>query len=126
MLSDSNLHTDIAVKDIENAREFYGSTLGLKEIKRDKRGDTFYKSGDSYIKIYQSSSAGTNQATYMSWQVGDVGSIVTDLKSKGVMFEQYDIPGVTRNGDIHVMGDEQAAWFKDPDGNILCVSNDNF
>ncbi len=49
---------------------------------------------------------------------------VKELKAKGVTFEQYDdIPGVERDGDIHKMGDLKAAWFKDPDGNILNIVN---
>jgi catechol 2,3-dioxygenase-like lactoylglutathione lyase family enzyme len=123
MLSDKNVHTDIAVKDINKARQFYGETLGLKEVKKDQRGDTIYQSGDSHLKVYQSTSAGTNQATYMSWDVDDVDGVVKELKSKGISFEHYDMPGITLEGDVHVMGSERAAWFKDPDGNVLCVGS---
>jgi catechol 2,3-dioxygenase-like lactoylglutathione lyase family enzyme len=121
MLGDKNANTDIPTKDIDRARQFYHDKLGLKEVKRDERGDTTFKSGNTRIWVYQSNFAGTNQATYMSWDVDDITAAVDDLKSKGVSFEHYDMPGVTMDGDIHVMGKERAAWFKDPDGNILCV-----
>lgn len=124
MLGDNNSHADIATKDINKARHFYGDELGLKEVKREENGDTFYQSGASFIKIYQSDSAGTNQATYMSWGVDDVGSTVDELKSKGINFEHYVMPGVNLEGDVHVIGRERAAWFKDPDGNILCVGSE--
>jgi hypothetical protein len=48
---------------------------------------------------------------------------VQQLKAKGITFEHYDMPGVTREGDIHVAGDMKVAWFKDPDGNILNIAS---
>lgn len=122
MLADSNTQTDIATKDINKAREFYGGKLGLKEVKREENGDTVYLSGNTQIYVYQSDYAGTNQATYMTWDVDDIESTVDELKSKGISFEHYDLPGVTMEGDVHVVGRERAAWFKDLDGNILAVA----
>jgi len=63
--------------------------------------------------------ASSNQATAATWFVDDVDQIVKDLKAKGVVFEHYDMPETTRKGDVHVAGSMRAAWFKDPDGNIL-------
>jgi hypothetical protein len=77
----------------------------------------------STLFVYPSEYAGTNKATYASWTVDDVAATVTELKGKGIAFEQYDLPGMTRDGDIHTMGPETAAWFKDPDGNILAISS---
>jgi len=125
MLGDKTAVATIAVKDMEKAKQFYEQTLGLKPMGGEDMGGLMYKSGDSNVFVYQSEFAGTNKATTASWGVGeDLDMIVQDLKSKGVMFEQYDnIPDVTRQGDIHIMGDIRAAWFKDPDGNILNVVN---
>ena len=77
------------------------------------------------VLVYASEYAGTNQATAASWAVGDdLDAIVDDLRGKGVAFEHYDdLPETTREGDVHVMGDFKAVWFKDPDGNILNLSN---
>ena len=77
------------------------------------------------VFVYPSEFAGTNKATAISWGVGDdMEAIISDLKGKGVTFEHYDsLPGVTMQGDVHVMGDLKAAWFKDPDGNILNLVN---
>ena len=81
-----------------------------------------YKSGNSTVLVYQSSYAGTNKATAVTWVVGDkLENIVSALKAKGVAFEHYDMPGITRKGDIHISGKIRNAWFKDPDGNILSV-----
>lgn len=121
MLGNSNVMATIAVKDVEKAKEFYGGTLGLEESAGFPGGVT-YNSGTSIIFVYESEFAGTNKATSASWVVSDAESEVNELKEKGVTFEQYDFPGMKREGDIHVMDGEKAAWFKDPDGNILAIS----
>ncbi len=122
MLGENNVHVDIAVSDLPKSQKFYEEILGLKKIKATDN-EVYYQSGNSTVKIYQTEFAGTNQATYASWDVEDVAKAVEQLKTKGVMFEHYDMPGVTQEGDVHVRGDVRAAWFKDPDGNILCVGN---
>lgn len=124
MLADKAAMATIAVKDIDAAKKFYGQTLGLK--KSEDMGDdvAIFKSGNSTIVIYKSDFAGTNKATSATWGVGDeLGFIVKNLREEGVAFEHYDMPGLVRQGDIHVLGDFKAAWFKDPDGNILHINN---
>ena len=121
MLGDSNVCATLAVKDLAVGRHFYEQVLGLSETVMESENAVVYKSGDSMVQIYPSSFAGTNQATAATWDVEDIQATVADLKSKGVEFEHYDMPGVTMDGDVHVMEGEEAAWFKDPDGNILCV-----
>ncbi|HSX18277.1 MAG TPA: VOC family protein [Candidatus Saccharimonadales bacterium] len=126
MLGDKTAVATIAVKDMDAAKKFYEGTLGLTVDKVDPGGGgNLYKSGDSNVLVYPSQFAGTNKATAASWGVGDdLEKIVADLKSKGVTFEQYDnIPGAKREGEIHTFGDMKAAWFKDPDGNILNLVN---
>jgi hypothetical protein len=74
--------------------------------------------------VYVSSFAGSNKATAATWVAGDqVDEIARDLKEKGVAFEHYDMPGMAREGDVHVAGGMRVAWFKDPDGNILAMAN---
>jgi catechol 2,3-dioxygenase-like lactoylglutathione lyase family enzyme len=128
MLADNPVITTVAVKDLDAATRFYEGTLGLSRLDRPNPDPTaiYYGSGSSTILVYRSSYAGTNEATYASWVVGDeFDSVVDALGSKGIAFEQYDLPGVTREGDIHVMGGFKAVWFKDPDGNILNVTNES-
>ena len=62
---------------------------------------------------------GGNQATAATWQVDDLEGEIETLQAKGVSFEEYDIPGIDREGVIHTTGNLRAAWFKDPEGNIL-------
>ena len=113
----------IAVKDTKAARKFYEGTVGLKLVSDEMMPEAVVlKSGSSKVLIYRSQYAGTNKATAATWGVGsDLERIVKELKTKGVSFEHYDMPGVTHKGDVHVGAGPDAAWFKDPDGNILAL-----
>jgi catechol 2,3-dioxygenase-like lactoylglutathione lyase family enzyme len=124
MLGDKEVAATLAVSDVQAARDFYEKTLGLRSVEGPP-GGLFYRSGSSVVLVYESQYAGTNKATAASWAVGDdFDAIVQDLKEKGVVFERYDdLPDTTREGDVHVMGDLKAVWFKDPDGNILNLVN---
>lgn len=102
---------------------FYTETLGLP-VAYDM-GDVFaVKTGDTVLNVYPSDKAGTNEANAVVWGVGDdIEAIVAELKAKGVVFEHYDLPGMELRGDLHVMDDFRAAWFKDPDGNVLHINS---
>jgi catechol 2,3-dioxygenase-like lactoylglutathione lyase family enzyme len=118
MLGDRDATATVAVKDVAAARKFYEEKLGLKPLPSQEKDVLSYKAGSSTLLVYQSRYAGTNQATAVTWDVGDVDGTVRALKGKGVAFEHYDLPGTTREGDVHVAGKTRVAWFKDPDGNI--------
>jgi catechol 2,3-dioxygenase-like lactoylglutathione lyase family enzyme len=119
MLGGKEATASLGVRNIEVAKRFYEGTLGLKKLPGEEPGALVYKSGSSTILVYESQYAGTNRATAVTWDVGkDVDDVVKTLRAKGVTFEKYDIPGTTRQGDIHVQGKRRLAWFKDPDGNI--------
>jgi catechol 2,3-dioxygenase-like lactoylglutathione lyase family enzyme len=123
MLGNKNAAANLAVKDLDRAKHFYEDTLGLEPV--DHEGDELitYKSGNSVINVYRSQYAGTNKATAVTWRVDDVETEVRALKDKGVSFEHYDMPGLKQKGDIYEHGDMKVAWFKDPDGNILNITN---
>jgi catechol 2,3-dioxygenase-like lactoylglutathione lyase family enzyme len=124
MLGDKDAVANIAVRDLEVARRFYEDTLGLTPAGAEGEDLLFFTSGNTTINVYRSQYAGTNQATAVTWEVGeDMEDVVRSLKAKGVAFEHYDMPDVTRQGDIHIAGEVKAAWFKDPDGNILNIVN---
>ena len=120
MLGTKSCAATLAVKDMARARDFYENTLGLKQSEYGPQdpGAVVYQSGDSAVLVYESEYAGTNQATAASWALGDdFDAIVQSLQEKGVSFERYDnLPDVTREGDVHVMGELRAVWFKDPTG----------
>lgn len=121
MLGDKEAVATVAVRDIKGAKKFYESMLGLKPTDDKEPGVIGYKTGNSTVLVYESKFAGTNKATAATWFVKDIDAEVQALKAKGVAFEKYDFPGTTRKGDVHVMGKTKAAWFKDPDGNILAI-----
>jgi catechol 2,3-dioxygenase-like lactoylglutathione lyase family enzyme len=124
MLGDKDAVANIAVKNLETAKKFYEETLGLTQIGAEGQEVIVFRSGSSTIYVYKSQYAGTNQATALTWVVGkDIESVVQELKAKGVTFEHYDMPDMTREDDIHVAGNMKVAWFKDPDGNILNIIN---
>ncbi len=122
MLGDYDIFPTIAVTDLQIAKKFYSETLGLELIKEDAH-EIIFRTGACRVQVYETKLAGTNKATYASWKVDDITSVVDSLADKGISFMQYDdMEGVTREGNIHSMGDLQAAWFTDPDGNVLCIS----
>ena len=122
MLDQWDAIANVAVKDLDTARRFYEQTLGLVPVHNEGGELIVYRSGKTVLNVYRSQFAGTNQATAVTWSVGDqLDAVVRQLKERGVRFEHYELPGLKREGDVHVGGDMKVAWFKDPDGNILNV-----
>jgi catechol 2,3-dioxygenase-like lactoylglutathione lyase family enzyme len=123
MLADKDVAANVAVRDLKRAREFYEGTLGFEAADMEGERLVAYRSGHSMFFVYESQYAGSNKATTLTWSVGaQIETVVAALKAKGVQFEHYDLPGTTREGDIHVAGAMKAAWFKNPDGNILNIA----
>ena len=120
MLANKDAIATVAVSDLPTARKFYEETLGLQRAAGTPPEPPVYQAGKFRLLVYPSKYAGTNQATSVTWDVGeDIESVVQELKAKGVTFEHYDgLPQTTRLGDVHVSGRQKAAWFKDPDDNI--------
>jgi catechol 2,3-dioxygenase-like lactoylglutathione lyase family enzyme len=131
MLATHSPALNLAVRDLEVARRFYAETLGLTQVS-EMEGLIDFRSGNVMLYVYQSEFAGTNQATAATWSVGEeIETMVATLKSRGVSFEHYtNIPGLAVRGDIHVgdqpdgsAGEFRVAWFRDPDGNLLSLTN---
>lgn len=123
MLSDAKVQPMLPVRDLASAKKFYEQTLGLKKVGEMGGEAVTFKSGGTTLVVYRSEFAGTNKGTAALWEVDDFDGTVKDLKAKGVAFEHYDLPGLTRKGDVHVGGPMKIAWFKDPGGNILSVQS---
>lgn len=121
-LASGRVFATLAVKDMTEARTFYGETLGLTMVD-DSQGGVVYESGDSQLFVYESQFAGTNQATAATWQVENIDAVVEELKARGVTFEHYDVPETEWQGDIAAWGPMKSAWFKDPSGNTIAVTN---
>ena len=118
MLKNKNSSAIVAVKDLDRAKAFYSDVLELNLADTSNEDMLGYRTGSTWLTVYQSDFAGTNQANAVSWDVGvELNDIVAGLKVKGVVFEQYD--ALPHEGDIHICGSLRLAWFKDPDGNVL-------
>lgn len=109
----------LAVRDLQVARNFYETLLGLEFVEQEGDEVLVFRSGKTLINVYRSQFAGTNRATALSWQVQDLDAEMRELRSRGITFEHYDLPGLRREGDVHIAEGFRTAWFKDPDGNIL-------
>ena len=121
MLKDRDSSAIVAISDFDRARTFYRDTLGLTLVEEDAdSGMMNFRTGSTNLTVYRSAYAGTNKANAVTFAMkGDLVETVQALRNKGVMFEHYDLPGLTLNGDIHEAGPVKLVWFKDPDGNIL-------
>ena len=122
MLKDRNSSAIVAVADIERARIFYEETLGLTRVReQEQAGVLGFRTGETALTVYKSDYAGTNKANAVSWEMkGDFIETVNDLRSKGVVFENYgDMDGMTFSDGVYSGGAVKLVWFKDPDGNIL-------
>lgn len=117
--------TTLAVTDLERAKRFYTNEVKLKEVGplMPEGGDFVYACGDHRIYLYERDAPSGSTATVCSLAVDDVEKAVRELKQNGVRFEEYDMPGLKTQNGIATMGPMKVAWFKDPDGNILAVSD---
>jgi catechol 2,3-dioxygenase-like lactoylglutathione lyase family enzyme len=82
-------------------------------------GCTFQCGDGTYLEIYPSQFAGTAKSTLAGFEVSDLESTMRDLRGHGIVFEEYDLPGIKTTGGIAKLGPNRGAWFKDPDGNIF-------
>lgn len=122
MLSSSTCVATVATADITAARSFYTETLGLPAGKGDDNALSFHLPDGSSLMVYHRPDHQAPENTVVTFVVADARAEVADLRGKGVVFEEYDLPGMrTVDG---ILGDESGstmAWFKDPAGNILGI-----
>jgi catechol 2,3-dioxygenase-like lactoylglutathione lyase family enzyme len=121
MLQRFPLYAYIPANDIARARRFYEDKLGFQP-KQETAGGVVYEFGDTTACfLYPTPNAGTSKASQAFWEVDDVEREVAELKSRGVEFEDYDMPGERSPSGVITAGGAKAAWFKDTEGNILAI-----
>jgi catechol 2,3-dioxygenase-like lactoylglutathione lyase family enzyme len=129
MLKDGKVATRIPVQDLQRARAFYAEKLGL-EPSEERPGGLLYRCGEGEFALFESAGAASGEHTQMGWEVEDIEATVEWLRGRGVMFEEYDFPGLrTVNGIAEVAGNypskggvgEKAAWFRDSEGNLFGI-----
>jgi catechol 2,3-dioxygenase-like lactoylglutathione lyase family enzyme len=124
VLGDKRVMTAIPVRDVDRARRFYEGLLGLTVVGEPlPDGSQEYEcgAGTGVFTYPTAQNAGQSPATLASWQVDDIGTTVKELRDGGVVLEEYDFPGLTTEDGVATLPGARAAWFKDPDGNILNV-----
>lgn len=125
MLTKAPVTTMLPVKDLNRAREFYEKKLGLKPLGAKQDGKFLFAGGDGgTIALFPKPEGTKAEHTAVSFQVKDIAREIKDLKQRGVVFEDYDFPGMKTENHVCVLGSEKAAWFKDSEGNYLCLHED--
>jgi predicted enzyme related to lactoylglutathione lyase len=120
-LGSTTIAAVIPASDLERAKRFYSDQLGLTATLENQDG-IFYECGNgSYFFLYPAQGPASGQHTQAAWIVDDIGSVMDDLRSRGVSFEEYDIPGVHTEGGVMTTPTGKGAFFKDSEGNILSV-----
>jgi catechol 2,3-dioxygenase-like lactoylglutathione lyase family enzyme len=122
MLNNSSVTANVPAADLDRARRFYADTLGLTPVSENPGGLVYRTAGGTAFFVYETEFAGQAGHTIAQWHVDDVPAEVRELQAKGLQFEHYDMPGTTWDGDVASLeGMGHAAWFKDSEGNIMCI-----
>ena len=129
MLQHSKVATRLPAQDLEWARAFYAEKLGLEPIE-ERPGGLKYKCGNGYFALFESTGAPSGEHTQMAWEVDDLDAVMAELRRRGVVFEDVDLPSLRTVDEIaEVVGNypsaggvgERAAWFRDSEGNLLGI-----
>jgi catechol 2,3-dioxygenase-like lactoylglutathione lyase family enzyme len=128
MLNKGRVATRLPAGDLNRARAFYADKLGLEPVEERPGGLRYVCAGGEFA-LFESAGAASGDHTQMGWEVDDLEATVTELRSRGVIFEEYDIPGLqTVDGIADIEGNypskgtgERGAWFRDSEGNMLGI-----
>ncbi|NGO08991.1 VOC family protein [Streptomyces sp. HC44] len=129
ILARGRVATRLPAQDLDRARRFYAEKLGLEPVD-ERPGGLLYRCGGVDFALFQSTGASPGTFTQMGWEVDDLETIVSELKQRGVVFEEVDVPGLrTKGGIAEIDGNypskgargERAAWFHDSEGNLLGI-----
>lgn len=129
MLGHGRVATRLPAQDLERARRFYAEKLGLEPVD-ERPGGLLYRCGGSEFALFASTGASPGTFTQMGWEVDDIDATVAELKRRGVVFEEVDVPGLRTVDSVADVSDnypskrasgERAAWFRDSEGNLLGV-----
>lgn len=124
MLAGTQVTCMLPVKDLARARRFYEDSLRLEAIGQRPDGKFVYRCGGTEIALFPKPEGTKAEHTALSFAVPDIRAAIAELKGRGVAFEDYDLPEFRTVENVCVLGSEKAAWFRDPEGNILCLHED--
>ncbi|WP_328872260.1 VOC family protein [Streptomyces sp. NBC_00287] len=129
LLARGRVATRLPAQDLARARRFYAEKLGLEAVD-ERPGGLLYRCGGTEFALFASSGVSPGTFTQMGWQVDDLDAVVGELRRRGVVFEDVDVPGLrTRDGIADIDGNypskgacgERAAWFRDSEGNLIGI-----
>jgi catechol 2,3-dioxygenase-like lactoylglutathione lyase family enzyme len=128
MLKNGRVAARLPAQDLERARAFYAEKLGL-EPAEERKGGLRYLCANGEFALFESTGSAAGDHTQMGWEVDDIEATVSELRSRGVVFEEYDLPGLkTVDGIAEIEGQypskgsgERGAWFRDSEGNMLGI-----
>jgi catechol 2,3-dioxygenase-like lactoylglutathione lyase family enzyme len=128
MLNDGRVATRLPAQDLERARAWYSEKLGLDPVE-ERPGGLRYQCAAGEFVLFQSTGAPSGDHTQMGWDVDDIDATVAELRARGVVFEEYDVPGMEIAGGIATIEGnypskgtgERGGWFRDSEGNLLGV-----
>jgi len=118
MLGQALAHPTVFVRDLDRARAFY-EKLGLKVAAEVSTGIFMSAGNGTIFPLIHRADATPPSHTIAAFQIEDLRATVDGLRARGVVFEEYDTPGLRTVDCIADMGDYHAAWIKDPDGNYI-------
>ena len=121
MVIDARAHTTLPAADMERAKRWYEEKLGLKPASEGPGGVFYVAAGGTRFVLYPTPNTQRGGHTQMGLASADIDADVAQLRSRGVVFEEYDFPGLKTEGGIATTGDIRAAWFKDSEGNTIGV-----
>lgn len=119
MLSEMPMQATLPATDFERAKRFYGETLGFRAEMDGPSAVMYSSGGGTRFAVVPSPNPNRGGHTQASWEVDNLESVVGELKNRGVVFEEYDLPTLKTVDSIAKMPNGRAAWFKDTEGNML-------
>jgi catechol 2,3-dioxygenase-like lactoylglutathione lyase family enzyme len=128
LFENADVATRLPAQDLARARVFYAEKLGLQPVE-ERPGGLRYRCGSSYFVLFESTGRASGDHTQMAFEVDDIDAVVTELRGRGVVFEEVDVPGLrTVDGIADVEGNypskgvgERGAWFRDSEGNLIGI-----
>jgi catechol 2,3-dioxygenase-like lactoylglutathione lyase family enzyme len=122
MLTNARAIVTLPAVDIDRARKFYEGKLGLKPAEADANEVTYECGKGTAIFLYKRAATKADHTAFF-FEVEDLDKEMKELRARGVVFEEYDLPGLKTVNGIAEMDGEKAAWFKDSEGNIIGVGH---